>query len=106
METNWTSDAKQDRPCSSDELKRAADEAFLAADNAVQRLVGSDLGTHLRSAAKHMLQAGVAAINETERKMQERRERAEARSAAEQQKPTASAPAPDRAGNNHAPECL
>ncbi len=51
-----------------DELHHAAEEIHRAASALADHLIGSDARKHLRQAARHALQAGLASLDECERK--------------------------------------
>ena len=95
-----------DQASASDELKLAAKHLYGAADSTFERIVGKDLRSHMRSAVRHIFQAGVAAVDESERRLRERRRAFAQRAQGRPLEPTAaSVPASDIAGG-HVPECL
>lgn len=51
-----------------DHLRQAHEELRNAANRVADHLVGADVRNHLRAAARHMLQAGVAALDEADRR--------------------------------------
>jgi hypothetical protein len=97
-----------DAPRSSrEELRRAADHIYQAADDAVEVVMPRELRHHLRNAARHLLQAGVAAIDSMERSARMRDERRQRRS----ERPSEQAGRTEGAGTggtagSHTPGCL
>lgn len=55
-----------------DELKSSLESLRKAADAVVDQVLGKDVRGHLREAAKHTLRAVKAAVDEAERKLDER----------------------------------
>lgn len=121
METNDTDrstagpSADELKHSANEELRRAGDHLYRAADTAAGMVLPPDLRHHLRSAARHLLQAGVGVIDGAERRARMRAERHERRDQADRQAEADArrygATEPLRPGEgpiagSHAPECM
>ncbi len=66
-----TDSSSNDRK-TSDELKDALDQLKQATDKVADKILGGDIAQHLRAAAQHVVRAARSALDQVDKKMDER----------------------------------